>query len=85
MAKETSIKQLINHIASSTSAPITIEQGIVTKSDPVEIMLVKDKKIKLGSMDLIIPAQFKGELSNGEKVHLLITNNGKQFFVLGKV
>lgn len=85
MKDATSIKQLINYIANNSSTPITIEQGIITKGEPLEIMLVKDKKIKLGSMDLIVPAHLKGELKNGDKVHLLVTNNGKQFFVLGKV
>lgn len=34
---------------------MNIEEGIVTKTNPLEITLVTDKKIKLSDIDLIIP------------------------------
>lgn len=53
--EETSVRELILGIAKDGIELMNIEEGIVTKTNPLEITLVTDKKIKLSDIDLIIP------------------------------
>lgn len=53
--KETSLRELILSVAKEGIELMNIEEGIVTKTSPLEITLVNDKKIKLSDIDLIIP------------------------------
>ena len=79
MADETSIKQML--------VKIVQEEGIITKREPLSITLVNDKKMKLSKTDLILPARLEkeGALDTGDKVNLLICNNGKIYYVLDKL
>ena len=66
--------------------PPGIEEGIITKREPLSITLVNDKKMILSEDDLILPARLaeEGELKTGDKVNLLVCNNGKIYYVLDK-
>ena len=83
---ETSIRQLIVKIIQECVSPTRIEEGIITKSDPLAITLVNDKKMKLSKTDIILPARLEkdGALEIGNKVNLLVCNNGKIYYVLDK-
>lgn len=86
MSDKTSIKQmLVNIIQESVSLP-TVEEGIITKRDPLLLTLVNDKKMILSDDDIILPARLaeEGELKTGDKVNLLVCNNGKIYYVLDK-
>lgn len=86
MADETSIKQMLVKIVKDCMLPTTIEEGVITKREPLAITLVNDKKMKLSEMDLILPARLEkeGVLETGDKVNLLVCNNGKIYYVLDK-
>lgn len=86
MSDKTSIKQmLVNIIQESVSLP-AVEEGIITKREPLSVTLVNDKKMVLSDDDLILPARLaeEGELKTGDKVNLLVCNNGKIYYVLDK-
>lgn len=53
--KENSLRELILNIAKDGIDLMNIEEGIVTRTSPIEITLTNDKKIKLSDIDLIIP------------------------------
>lgn len=86
MAKETSIKQMLVKIVRECVSPAVIEEGVVTKREPLAVTLTNDKKMKLSKTDLIVPARLEkeGELKTGDKVNLLVCNNGKIYYVLDK-
>lgn len=86
MDNETSIKQMLVKIVRDCISPTMIEEGIITKRKPLSITLVNDKKMKLSQTDLILPARLEkeGELGTGDKVNLLVCNNGKMYYVLDK-
>lgn len=86
MADETSIKQMLIRIVQECMSPTMIEEGIITKRDPLSVTLVNDKKMKLSETDLIIPARLEkeGVLEKGDKVNLLVCNNGKIYYILDK-
>lgn len=73
-------------IVQECTLPTMIEEGIIAKREPLLITLVNDKKMKLSKTDLILPARLEkeGELETGDKVNLLICNNGKIYYVLDK-
>ncbi len=86
MSDKTSIKQmLVNIIQESVSLP-AVEEGIITKREPLSITLVNDKKMILSDDDIILPARLaeEGELKTWDKVNLLVCNNGKIYYVLDK-
>lgn len=60
MGNETSIKQMLLNMIKESMDSIGIEEGIVTKSAPIEIVLVNDKKIILSDVDLVIPERMRG-------------------------
>lgn len=86
MADETSIKQMLVKIVKECVSPTTIEEGVVTKMDPLTITLVNDKKMQLSKTDIILPARLEkeGALDPGDKVNLLVCNNGKIYYALDK-
>lgn len=86
MANETSIKQMLVKIVQECMLSTTIEEGVITKREPLAVTLVNDKKMKLSKTDLILPARLEkeGELETGDKVNLLVCNNGKIYYVLDK-
>ena len=86
MAGETGVKQMLVKIVQECMLATTIEEGVITKRDPLAITLVKDKKMKLSETDLILPARLEkdGVLETGDKVNLLVCNNGKIYYVLDK-
>lgn len=86
MDNETSIKQMLVKIVQDCMSPTMIEEGIITKREPLSITLVNDKKMKLSKTDIILPARLEkeGALETGDKVNLLICNNGKIYYVLDK-
>ncbi len=86
MATETSIKQMIVKIVQECMSPTSIEEGVITRRDPLSVTLVNDKKMKLSNTDLILPTRLEkdGALETGDKVNLLVCNNGKIYYVLDK-
>lgn len=86
MSDKTSIKQMLVNIIQESVTPPGIEEGIITKRKPLSITLVNDKKMILSDDDLILPARLaeEGELKTGDKVNLLVCNNGKIYYVLDK-
>ena len=86
MPDETSIRQLLVKIVRECVSPTTVEEGVITKMDPLAITLVNDKKMKLSKTDIILPARLEkeGALETGDKVNLLVCNNGKIYYVLDK-
>lgn len=86
MSDKTSIKQMLVSIIQESVPPPGIEEGIITKREPLSITLVNDKKMILSDDDLILPARLaeEGELKTGDKVNLLVCNNGKIYYVLDK-
>lgn len=82
LGEETSIKQLINHIANDGQISIGILEGVVSNVSPIKISLINDAKMVLTSIDLVIPGRLGNSLSRGTKVYLLVYNNGKKFYVL---
>ncbi len=86
MADKTSIKQMLVSIIQENVSPPCVEEGIITKREPFSITLVNDKKMVLSDDDLILPARLaeKDELKTGDKVNLLVCNNGKIYYVLDK-
>lgn len=86
MANETSLKQMIVKIVQECTLPTIIEEGVITKRKPLVVTLVNDKKMKLSKTDLILPARLEkeGVLGEGDKVNLLVCNNGKIYYVLDK-
>ncbi len=86
MSDKTSIKQMLASIIQESVPPPGIEEGIITKREPLSITLVNDKKMILSEDDLILPARLaeEGELKTGDKVNLLVCNNGKIYYVLDK-
>ena len=59
MADETSIKQMLVKIVRECVLPTTIEEGVITKREPLAITLVNDKKMKLSKTDIILPARLE--------------------------
>ena len=61
MDNETSIKQMLVKIVQDCMSPTMIEEGIITKREPLSVTLVNDKKMKLSKTDLppphLYPAQ----------------------------
>lgn len=86
MADETSIKQMLVKIVQECMKPTRIEEGVITKREPLAVTLVNDKKMKLSQTDLILPERLKkeGALETGDKINLLVCNNGKIYYVLDK-
>lgn len=86
MADETSIKQMLVKIVHECMKPTRIEEGVITKREPLAVTLVNDKKMKLSQTDLILPERLEkeGALATGDKVNLLVCNNGKIYYVLDK-
>ena len=86
MADETSIKQMLVKIVQECMKPTRIEEGVITEREPLVVTLVNDKKMKLSQTDLILPKRLEkeGALETGDKVNLLICNNGKIYYVLDK-
>lgn len=86
MAEETSIKQMLISIVQECMSPTCIEEGVIASREPLEISLVNDKKMKLSLDDLVLPSRLEkeGVLERGDKVNLLVCNNGKIYYVLDK-
>ena len=86
MAEETSIKQMLINIVQECMSPTCIEEGVIASREPLEISLVNDKKMKLSLDDLVLPSRLEkeGVLERGDKVNLLVCNNGKIYYVLDK-
>ncbi len=86
MAQETGIKQMMVKIIKECAPAPTIEEGIISKMDPLSITLVNDKKMNLTEDDLIVPARLEkaGALEKGDRVNLLVYNMGKSYYVLDK-
>lgn len=86
MADETSIKQMLVKIVQECTKPTRIEEGVITKRKPLAVTLINDKKMKLSQTDLILPKRLEkeGALETGDKVNLLVCNNGKIYYVLDK-
>lgn len=87
MSNKTSIRELLVDIVKGCMAVPTIEEGVITKLDPLSITLVNDKKMKLSGVDLVLPSRLseEGALEKGDRVNLLVYNNGKAYYVLDKV
>ena len=60
MADETSIKQMLVKIVRECVSPTTVEEGVITKRDPLAITLVNDKKMKLSKTDITACETGKG-------------------------
>lgn len=86
MAGETGIKQMLISIVRECVSPTCIEEGVIASREPLKISLVNDKKMVLSRDDLMLPARLEkeGALEKGDKVNLLVCNNGKIYYVLDK-
>lgn len=76
--KEISLREIFLNIAKEGMVLMNIEEGIVTKEEPVVITLVNDKKIKLSAVDLVIPERMKDHeitiTEGGEKRKITVKN-----------
>lgn len=85
MKEATGIRQLIVDIVKKCSKPVSLEVGVVKSVSPLKLGLVNDKKMTLTDTDIVVPSRFEGKLEKSEKLHLLVLNNGSQYYVLDKV
>ncbi len=79
---KTSIKALIQELANKGMPSIVI--GTVTNTDPVQLTLMNDMKIRLSAASLIIPSE-KRPLKQGENFYLLSLNNNKIYYLLDRM
>ncbi|MDO4650434.1 MAG: hypothetical protein Q4B26_17485 [Eubacteriales bacterium] len=77
-----SIKQVIQQCI-DTEMP-TIEVGVVTSADPVEMVLEDDIRITLSELSLVIPSGKRPFVLN-ERLYLLSLYKGKIYYVLDRV
>ena len=85
MKDATGIRQLIVEIVKNCSKPVSLEVGVVKSVSPLKLGLVNDKKMTLTDTDIVVPSRLEGKLEKNEKLHLLVLNNGSQYYVLDKV
>lgn len=76
-----SLKRMFQNLANNE---ILLIQGAVISLSPFRIQAVNDSKLILGSLSLVIPSRL-GSFEIGEKVHMLVLNSGKKFYVIDRV
>lgn len=67
-----------------TGNGISLIQGTVISLSPFKIQAVNDSKLILSSLSLVIPSRL-GSFELGDRVHMLVLNNGKQFYVIDRL
>ena len=75
-----SIKEMIQGLAGDG---IDLIQGSVVSLSPFRIQAVNDNKLIISTVSLVIPSRF-GTFELGDRVHLLVLNKGKKFYVLDR-
>lgn len=85
MKEYTGIRQIIADIAQECIVQPSIQEGVVKRVSPLKVGLVKDKKMELGGVSLIVPDRLSGKLDKDDRLHLLVVGGGKQYYVLDKV
>lgn len=84
MENGTGIRQMIVAIVKACITQTAIIEGEVKNTDPLKVSLTNDKKMTLGKYALIVPERLNGKLDEGDRLHLLVTGNGGQYYVLDK-
>lgn len=75
-----SIKEMIQGL---TGDGIDLIQGSVVSLSPFRIQAVNDNKLIISTVSLVIPSRL-GTFELGDRVHLLVLNKGKKFYVLDR-
>ena len=75
-----SIKEMIQVL---TGDGIDLIQGSVVSLSPFRIQAVNDNKLIISTVSLVIPSRL-GTFELGDRVHLLVLNKGKKFYVLDR-
>lgn len=75
-----SIKEMIQGLAGDG---IDLIQGSVVSLSPFRIQAVNDNKLIISTVSLVIPSRL-GTFELGDRVHLLVLNKGKKFYVLDR-
>lgn len=63
--------------------PVLI-QGSVISLSPFKIQALNDNKLIIGKTSLVIPSRLTN-FELGERVHILVLQNGKKYYVLDRV
>jgi len=75
-----SIREMIQGL---TGDGIDLIQGSVVSLSPFRIQAVNDNKLIISTVSLVIPSRL-GTFELGDRVHLLVLNKGKKFYVLDR-
>jgi hypothetical protein len=76
-----SIKELFSELSGKGTDLI---QGTVMSLNPFKIQAVNDSKLIISKISLVIPSRL-GSLEAGDRVHMLVLNKGKKYYVLDRV
>jgi len=76
-----SIKELFSELSGKETDLI---QGTVMSLNPFKIQAVNDSKLIISKISLVIPSRL-GSLEAGDRVHMLVLNKGKKYYVLDRV
>ena len=76
-----SLKEMFQNMAGNGTELI---QGSVISLSPFKIQAVNDSKLIISTVSLVIPSRL-GSFELGDRVHLLVLNKGKKFYVLDRV
>lgn len=85
MENYTGIRQMIVGIVKECVVQTAIQEGMVKSGNPLKVVLTNDAKVTLGKHAVIVPGRLDGKLGEGDRLHLLVTGNGGQYYVLDKV
>ena len=76
-----SLKGMIQNLSGNG---IDLIQGTVVSLSPFKIQAVNDSKLIISKISLVIPSRL-GSLEAGDRVHMLVLNKGKKYYVLDRV
>lgn len=79
--KGTSLKELFQGMI---PREVDLVQGIVISTEPLKIQMANDSKLIISRLSAVVP-QHMQDLQPGDSLHLLALQNGKKYFVLGRV